>query len=251
MITLQELNGHLDSLLEPRAIRDYCPNGLQVEGKEEIGKIATAVSASLATIEKAVERGVDALIVHHGLYWEGVSPVVRGAMKRKLELLLSNGISLFGYHLPLDLHREVGNNWSAARDWGWDQLEPFGDYSGKPIGVRGIFTERLIDDFVKELEEYYGHPAHVAAGGPHRVRSAALVSGGAHRLLTEAVAAGVDCFITGSFDEVQWNMAKEEKIHFIALGHSATERVGPKALGRHLQATFGLPVEFLDLPNPF
>jgi len=246
MITLQALVDHLNLLLEPSAIDDYCPNGLQVEGAGKIGSIVTAVSASLETIESAVEAGVDALIVHHGIYWKGLSPCVTGVLKRKIELLLGSGISLLAYHLPLDVHREVGNNWAAARDLGWDGLEEFGSY-----GVRGEFSARSIDHFVKELEGYYEHAAHAALGGPKEVRSAALISGGSHRSLSEAVAAGVDCFITGSFDEPQWHIAREEGIHFLALGHSATERVGPRALAFHLGASFGIEADFLDLPNPF
>lgn len=246
MITLQELNEHLEALLEPEKVSDYCPNGLQVEGKREIRRMGTAVSASLATIEAAVEAGIDALIVHHGLYWKGLSPVICGPMRRKVALLLQNEISLFGYHLPLDMHREVGNNWSAARDLGWDSLDSF-----EEIGVKGRFSRRPIDQFVEELQRYYDHPAHVALGGESQVASAALISGGSHRSIGAAVAAGVDCFITGSFDEPQWHIAAEEGIHFIAMGHSASERVGPKALANHLGKSFDLAVEFLDLPNPF
>jgi dinuclear metal center YbgI/SA1388 family protein len=251
VITLQELIDHLDALLEPSQFDDFCPNGLQVEGGQKISSIGLAVSASLATIEAAVEAGVDALIVHHGIFWNNLSPCVTKVNYKKISLLLKNGISLLAYHLPLDAHQEVGNNWRAARDLGWDDLRPFDSRSKRPIGVQGRFTTRSIDSFVKELEAYYGHAAHVALGGPSRVSSAALISGGANRQLVDAIKAGVDCFITGSFDEPQWHMAFEENIHFIALGHSATERVGPRALGDHLSESFGLNARFLDIPNPF
>lgn len=251
MITLQELIDHLDALLEPSQFDDFCPNGLQIEGKREVTTLGVAVSASLATIQAAVEARVDALVVHHGIFWKNLSPCIVGVNRQKIELLLASGISLLAYHLPLDTHQEVGNNWRAARDLQWDSLAPFGKASGRPLGVQGRFTTRSIETLIQELEEYYGHPAHTALGGPSQVSSAAIVSGGANRMLADAVAAGVDCFVTGSFDEPQWHIAHEEGIHFIALGHSATERIGPRALGDHLAESFNLTARFLDLANPF
>lgn len=252
MITLQELIDHLDALLEPTQFDDFCPNGLQVQGKQEVSSIGVAVTASLATIEAAVEAGVDLLIVHHGIFWNNLSPCVTEVNYKKISLLLNSGISLLAYHLPLDAHQELGNNWRAARDLNWDDLRPFGPAkSGRPLGVQGRFTSRSIESLVEELEGYYGHKAHTALGGPARIGSAALCSGGANRMLADAVKAGVHCFITGSFDEPQWHMAYEEGIHFIALGHSATERVGPRALGDHLSQSFDLTAHFLDIPNPF
>ncbi|MCB1136156.1 MAG: Nif3-like dinuclear metal center hexameric protein [Chlamydiia bacterium] len=248
---LQELCDYLDSYLDCGAFSDYCPIGLQVEGKPNIQRIGTAVSACETAIEMAVEGGYDALIVHHGMFWSGDSYVVRGAKRRKLERLLDSGISLLGYHLPLDAHRDVGNNWKAARDMGWVDLEPFGIYKGNTIGVKGGFSPVAVDVFQAKLEAYYGHPAHCVYGGKREVSTAALISGGAHQQINEAVAAGVDCFITGSFDEPIWHIAKEEGINFFALGHANTETVGPKALGEHLASKFGVDVGFLDVPNPF
>jgi dinuclear metal center YbgI/SA1388 family protein len=230
---------------------DFCPNGLQVEGKEEISTFVTAVSASLSTIEAAVDAGADALVVHHGLFWKGDDPSIRGSKKRKLQLLLDHEISLYGFHLPLDAHPEVGNNWKAARDLGWANLSPFGEANGTMIGVKGYFPEVSIQNFVSHLEGYYEHNAHVALGGKNTIRSAALISGGGHKSILQAVKEGVDCFITGSFDEPIWHIAHEEGIHFIALGHAATEKIGPQALGDHLGHRFGIPHTFLDLPNPF
>lgn len=174
-----------------------------------------------------------------------------GTKKDKIALLLQAGVSLFAYHLPLDAHREVGNNWQAARDLGWENLEPFGEYYGTEIGVRGIFPARPIEKLIAEVEAYYGHTASTALGGKKSVASCALVSGGAYKELSKAAAIGAECYITGNFDEPAWNVAFEEKIHFLALGHSATEKVGPKALARHLAQHFGVPAEFLEIPNPF
>lgn len=251
MITRQDLCAYLDMFLQVPAFNDFCINGLQVEGKAEIFQAATAVSASLATIEKAVELNIDALIVHHGLFWKHDSHAVVGSKKKKLELLLKHDISLFAYHLPLDAHREVGNNWKAAMDMGWQQLEPFGIFDRMTIGVKGVFEPRSRDQLQKEIEQYYGHPAHNALGGKEIVNTAALISGGAYKSLSEAASAGIDCFITGNFDEPAWHQAFEEHINFLALGHSATERVGPIALAEHIQRVKQVPTTFIDVANPF
>jgi dinuclear metal center YbgI/SA1388 family protein len=247
----KDLENYLNNYLNVSTIKDYCPNGLQVEGKLDIHKAAVAVSASLDTIEQAVLADVDALIVHHGLFWERDPYPLIDVKKTKIELLLKNGISLFAYHLPLDAHQEIGNNWKAARDLGWENLQPFGEYNGTEIGVSGTFASKTIDKFVAEIENYYGHAATTALGGSQTISSCALISGGAYKELPQAAAKGFDCFITGNFDEPAWNMAHEKKIHFLALGHTATEKIGPKALGNHLSEVFGIPVTFLDTSNPF
>ncbi len=245
------LESYLNNYLNTATIKDYCPNGLQVEGKNEIHQVATAVSASLSTIQLAAEMGVDALITHHSLFWEkDPYPIIR-AKKEKIELLLQAGISLFAYHLPLDAHPEVGNNWHAARQLGWQNLQPFGEYYGTFIGVRGTFRPQPIEQLITAVETYYGHPATTALGGKKEISSAALISGGAYKEIPAAALAGVDCFITGNFDEPAWNLAHEEKIHFLALGHTATEKIGPKALATHLQKQFSIQAFFIDSSNPF
>lgn len=251
MIELADLCLYLDEFLQPAAFSDYCINGLQVEGSRKISKIATAVSASLQTIEVAAATGVQALLVHHGLLWHNDVPQVIGSKREKLKLLLSHGINLLAYHLPLDAHEKIGNNWKAARDMGWKNLTPFGFYKGIPIGVMGTVPLTSRDKFQKKLEEYYQHPATYALGGKEKIQKVALVSGGAYKSISEAALAGADCFITGNFDEPVWHQAFEEKINFYALGHSATERIGPKALGEHLEKRFEIKHQFLDIPNPF
>lgn len=251
MITLQDLCADLNNLLKPSLFADGCPNGLQVEGKKEIKTVVTAVSASLATIEMAIEAKADALIVHHGMFWNQDSYVVTGVKRQKLALLLKSGMSLLAYHLPLDAHQVHGNNWKAAIDLGWKNLEPFGMYKGIPIGVKGDFEAQDREAFVKHLEGYYGHKAYLAPGGSATVKSAALISGGAYRSLGEAVEAGVDCFITGNFDEPAWHQALEEKINFLALGHSHTEKVGPKSIAKYVHDELKVPCSFLDVENPF
>jgi len=252
MITLQEFCQYLNELLEVATITDqYCPNGLQVEGAASIEGIATSVTASLVAIEKAVKAGVQVLLVHHGMFWRHDSFEIIGVKRQKLRILLENNLSLVAYHLPLDVHQHYGNNWKAARDLGWDNLEPFAANNGFFLGVKGTFSPASRDTFRASLEEYYQHPAAVALGGKEQVSSAALVSGGAYRYLLEAASENVDCFVTGNFDEPAWHMAHEEKINFFALGHAATEKVGIRAIGTHLQQHFGVKNIFIDDVNPF
>jgi dinuclear metal center YbgI/SA1388 family protein len=245
-IILQQLRKHLDEYLKVAEFTDFCPNGLQVEGKKEIRKVATAVSLSIEVIEKSISKGIDALIVHHGLFWKGDSFVIDGAKRKKLELLLKHDISLFAYHLPLDAHRECGNNWKAAQDLGWEELVTFNE-----IGIMGRCPAMSLSQLTRKLEKYYDHPATVADGGGKKIERVALVSGGAYKDLKKAALAGADAFVTGNFDEPAWWVAREEGIHFLALGHSATERVGVVALAEHVKEQFSLKVEFLDIFNPF
>lgn len=245
-LCIQALANYLEEFLQPALFIDHCPNGLQIEGKKEIKKLAVAVSSDLETIKEAIHKEADALIVHHGLFWNKDSYPLLGTKKEKIKLLLENEVSLLAYHLPLDAHRDVGNNFVAAKEMGWKKLEPF-----ESIGVKGEFKEMSARAFQALLEKYYDHKAVSTLSGKKKVKSAALISGGAHREIYKAAAAGVDCFITGSFDEPIWHIAKEEKLHFFALGHSATERIGPKSLANHLRNRFKSEVFFIDIFNPF
>jgi dinuclear metal center YbgI/SA1388 family protein len=251
MITLQELCAYLDRLLQPTPVSDYCFNGMQVEGKKQIRKLATGVSANLATIQAAAAWGADALLVHHGMFWNQDSHRILGTKKEKLDILFKNDISLLAYHLPLDIHQELGNNWKAALDMGWSDLQPFCLYQGAFLGVKGRFKRQSREDFQKKLEDYYQHSAHAALGGKKEVETAGLISGGSYKFITQAINDQLDCFIAGNFDEPVWNQAFEEKINFYAMGHSATEKIGPKALGEHLCREFKLDYRFIDIYNPF
>jgi dinuclear metal center YbgI/SA1388 family protein len=251
MLTLKELRLYLDQLLPSNGLTDYGPNGLQVEGKKEVATLATAVSASLATIEAAVQQEVDALIVHHGMFWQRDSYVIQGTKRKKLQLLLQHGISLFAYHLPLDMHPQIGNNWKAAKDMEWFDLQPFGYIDRVPIGVKGRIALSSKEAFKGQLEAYYKHPAVCAWGGPEEIQTVALVSGGAYKTISEAAQEGIDAYVTGSFDEPVWHQAKEEGINFYALGHSATERIGPIALAQHLEQSLKIACSFIDIENPF
>ena len=243
----------LDELLQPSLYADSCPNGLQCEGKPHVLRIAAAVSATVTTIEEAVRRQVDLLLVHHGLFWKGDDQRVVAALQRKLKLLLTNEISVVAYHLPLDAHPLHGNNWGAAAALGWEACRPFGLYQGRPIGVGGSFSPRTREALRYQLESYYNHPAAIAYGGKEVVSSAALISGGAHRMIREAAAEGYDCFITGTSDEPVWHWAREEGvgINFFALGHSATERLGVQAIAKELASHFSIEQSFILDDNPF
>lgn len=243
---LSDFVEYLNRYLNRSLFEDFCPNGLQIEGKRRIEKAATAVSVTLETLERAADEGVDALVVHHGLFWNRDPYPLIGVKAKKIKLLLEKEISLLAYHLPLDAHPEIGNNWKAAKEMGWKELEPFGT-----IGVKGSFSEKPVGELVAQLESYYNHPAIQALGGKKMVQTAALISGGAYKELAAAAKEGVDCYITGNFDEPAWGVAFEEKIHFLALGHAATERIGPKALADHIQSQLKIKCQFLDIPNPF
>lgn len=246
MHCITDLLTHLNDYLQIALFSDYCPNGLQVEGKPQCVKVATAVSASENVINLAIDQKADLLIVHHGLFWNKDPYVITGPKRRKLKLLLESGLNLAAYHLPLDAHQEIGNNWKAARDLGWADLSSFWG-----IGVQGKVPKLSQADFQASLEKYYGQKASVVFGGKKAIETCALVSGGAYRQLEDAAKAGLDAFVTGNFDEPAWHMAHEEGINFYALGHAATEKVGPKALAQYLKESYGVEAFFIDEPNPF
>ena len=248
-----ELTSYLKNFFYIEGVEDFSYNGLQVEGKNRLLKVACAVSASVKTIEQAILAGVDALIVHHGIFWKGDSPYITGSLKKKLDLLLHNQISLYAYHLPLDMHREVGNNWRAAIELGWHDLEPFGKLKNHFIGVKAKILPQSPVEFRQMLESYYEHEATFALGGKDQISTVALISGGAYKSIREAAAENIDAFVTGNFDEPAWHMAFEEGagVNFYALGHSATERVGPRALAEQLKAELNLDCTFIDITNPF
>lgn len=241
---LKEFVSELNDYLQVNLFEDYCPNGLQVEGKEEVKSVALAVSASLYAIKKS--KNYDALLVHHGIFWNRDPYPIIGTKKEKIKTLLESDTSLLAYHLPLDAHEKLGNNYKAALDLGWKKLERFGN-----VGVKGTFKPIKAKDFRNKLEEYYGQKSHSILGGNETLSSAALISGGAYKELLNAKKAGVDAYITGSFDEPAYHQAHEENIHFFACGHAATEKIGVRALGEYIKKKWKLKVDFIDEPNPF
>lgn len=249
-MNIKELSAHLNQLLNIQSYADLVPNGIQVMNIGQIQNVATAVSADLATIEQAINRKANVLITHHGIFKNNETTTLQDSKYLKIKKLLEHNIGLLTYHLPLDAHQTVGNNWKAAQDLGWQNLQPFGEYSGKAIGVRGNFHSIDSYQFKKQLENYYSNNAVVVIV-KQTVSSAALISGAADKSIMQAVHAGVDCFITGNVDEPVWYTAHEEHINFYGLGHAATEKVGPKALAQYLQTELGLSAFFIDTKNPF
>lgn len=251
MTSLRDLADASNELLSCHLFKDFCTNGIQVGSSRTIKKLGLAVSPTLAAIEEVIAHGCDALLVHHGLFWNHDSHVIEGTRQKKLAALLKADVGLLAYHLPLDAHKEVGNNWGAFMEMGFEKLAPFGKYNDQTIGVRAEMPPTPIEEVIAKLEKYYGQKAHASLGGPKLVRTIGLISGGAYKSVLEAAAAGLDCYVTGSFDEPAWYWAQEEKIHFLAMGHSATETIGPRRLGAWLAKRFGLETHFVKPANPF
>jgi dinuclear metal center YbgI/SA1388 family protein len=249
-ISRDALVSHLDEYLDSRG-RDYGPNGLQVEGREEIRKIVTGVSACRELFVRAREAGADAVLVHHGLFWEGMPRTLTGFQYRRVAELIRGEMSLIAYHLPLDRHAEIGNNAIAGRDFGLTGMESFGEHDGLPIGFKGRFPSPISSaELVERCRRIYGQEPLAFLSGPDPVRSLGIISGGAQRELYDAIADGLDAYITGEVSEWVMNVAKEAGIHYLAAGHYATERLGVRALGEHLAERFGIEAEFIDVPNP-
>jgi dinuclear metal center YbgI/SA1388 family protein len=245
-----ELVAYLDDLLDA-AGEDYCPNGLQVAGRPRIRRLITGVSACLELFVKAREKEADAVLVHHGIFWKGDSPVLTGIQYRRVRELILGELNLIAYHLPLDRHAELGNNALAVRAYGLVDLQPFSFYAGKPVGFAGRFPEALTAaELVRRTAEIFGQEPLLLGAGPDPVRSLALISGAAPKGLHEAIDAGYDAYLSGEATEWVSNVAREAGVHYLAAGHHATERLGVRALGEHLAQRFGIDVEFFDVPNP-
>ena len=251
MIGLSALVAYLDQLLDASRGRDYCPNGLQVEGWDEVRKVVTGVSACHELFVRAREAGADAVLVLHGIFWEGMPRVLTGFQRRRVAELIHGEMSLLAYHLPLDRHPELGNNALAGRGFGLTDLEPFGFHEGLPIGFKGRFPEPVsAAGLVERCRRVYQQEPLAFLEGPDPVRTLGIISGGAQRELYAAIDDGLDAYITGEASEWVMNVARESKVHYLAAGHYATERLGIRALGEHLRDRFDLDVEFIDVPNP-
>lgn len=230
---------------------DVSPNGLQVEGQAHVARIATAVSADQKTIHAAIQAGCQALIVHHGLLWERSPMRLVGPMAQRVRLLMEANISLLAYHLPMDLQPQIGNNWKAALDLGLAQLTPFGSSNGLRIGVVGECAAASPEQWRQQLQQYYGNTARHAPADVQNITRVAILSGGGHRWIEEAAEAGCQALVTGTVDEPQWHQARELGVHLFALGHAATERIGPRALARWLSEQTPCEAIFLEDDNPF
>lgn len=250
-VTRDDLVAYLDEYLSASEGADMAPNGLQVEGAREIRKIVTGVSACHELFVEAARLGAQAVLVHHGIFWDGMPRQLVGWQFRRVEALVRADLNLLAYHLPLDRHPEVGNNAVAATRLGLVDLQPFGEYKGLPVGFRGRFPESVpADELLSRAESLYGQQPLAFAHGSERVATVGVVSGGAQSEIHQAIGAGLDAYITGEVSEWVMNIAREAGIHFLACGHYATECLGVQALGDHLADRYGIEVEFVDIPNP-
>ena len=244
----EQLVEYLDELLQPAKFRDYCPNGLQVEGRSEVARIVAGVTASQALLDVAVARGADAVIVHHGYFWNGEDGRVAGIRRQRLKTLLVNDISLLAYHLPLDAHPGLGNNATLAAHLGWLPEGRFGDQDIAWLGrlaaplAAGELAARIAAGLAR---------VPLLAGDPERpVHRIGWCTGAAQDCFEEAVARGVDAFVSGEISEQTVHLARESGVPYLACGHHATERYGIAALAGHLSRNCGLQCEFVDLDNP-
>ena len=248
---LSELVSYLDEILNSSEFKDYGPNGLQVEGKKEIKKIVTGVSSCVELFHAAVEKNADAVIVHHGIFWDGQPSILTKSRKERITPLIKNDISLIAYHLPLDAHPEFGNNAGLSAALDLKNLRPFAEFKGKSIGFIGEFEKNFSAEAVlKKIKEKINPQSTLYDFGPENIKTVAVCSGGAQNSFHEAIEKGADLFITGEQSEWVYHVAREEKVHYVSAGHHATERFGVKLLGKHIQDKFNLDVEFIDIYNP-
>ena len=254
-VARQVIESHLAELLGADGYKDYGPNGLQVEGRAQVGKLVSGVTASLAFIDAAIAAGADALLVHHGLFWRGQDGRVVGWMRQRLGRLLAHDISLFAYHLPLDGHAELGNNAQLGARLGLRADARFGDQALGFVGGFAAPTEPgqpapTALSLAATVHDRLGRAPVLLPGDGRPLRRVAWCTGGAQGYFEDAIAAGADAFITGELSEPQAHVARETGVAFLACGHHATERYGAPAVGEHLARQFGLVHQFIDIDNP-
>ena len=247
-----ELEQILNALLKPELIKDYCPNGLQIEGVAKVNKIVTGVTATQALIEQAVLKNADAIIVHHGYFWKNESYVIRGMKYQRIKALIENNINLFAYHLPLDIHAELGNNAQLAKLLDIDVKGPLEVGNSLSVAIHGEFAQAITGaELSTRLTDKLNRQClHIAPESNKSIRRIAWCTGGGQDYIELAAEQGFDAFISGEASEKTTHIAKEMDIHFFAAGHHATERYGVKALGEHLTKTYSIDVEFIDIDNP-
>ncbi len=254
-VSTQQLANWLDATLQVQRFKDYCPNGLQVEGKASISHIITGVSATQALLEAAIEQNADAVLVHHGWFWKNENPCIRGPKRKRLALALRHDLNVFAYHLPLDAHPTLGNNAQLARVLG---LEPDRDSEGKPLtcGPDGLVwlgrcnPRKTLEELENSIFNALQRRPLIVGNTQQKIQRIAWCTGGAQSMLEAAVDAGADAYITGEASEPTYHLAQETGTAFIAAGHHATERYGVQALGAAIAREFGIRVDFIDIDNP-
>lgn len=243
---------YLNQLLKPEQIKDYAPNGLQIQGCEEITKIVTGVTASKALIDLAIVEKADALIVHHGYFWKNEPYVIRGMKHSRIKALIENDINLFAYHLPLDIHPTLGNNAQLASLLNIEVTGPLELENSLSIAIQGQLSDIMSGDDLAVFinKKLHRECLHIAPPSNKKIKTVAWCTGGGQDYIELAAEQGIDAFISGEVSEKTTHIAKEMDIHFFAAGHHATERYGVKALGEHIAKEQGLNVVFIDIDNP-
>jgi len=247
-----DLERYLIELLKPEQIKDFAPNGLQIEGSKSINKIVTGVTANQALIDIAIAEKADAILVHHGYFWKNESYVIRGMKHKRIKALLENNISLFAYHLPLDIHPTLGNNAQLAQLFDIETTGPL--ELGNPVSVamQGVLNSPLTGDSLAKVinSKLHRKCLHIQAPSNKVIKTVAWCSGGGQNFIELAAEQEVDAFISGEVSEQTTHIAREMDIHFFAAGHHATERYGIKALGEHITKELDINVVFADVDNP-
>ncbi len=251
MVHRRDFQAYLQRQLDPDGLADYCPNGLQVEGRASITHLVTGVTASQRFLTDAIAAGADAVLVHHGYFWKGEPAPITGMKAARIRLLLTHDINLFAWHLPLDVHPQWGNNAQLAA-----ALDMTPETPAMAGGVPGLLWSGTLDrpmrldEFADRLAERLGQPPVRVEVGDRPIQRLAWCSGGGQRFIADAAALGVDAYLSGEISEPTAHEARELGLHYLAAGHHATERGGVQALGEHLAAHFGISHQFIDDPNP-
>ncbi|WP_420474845.1 Nif3-like dinuclear metal center hexameric protein [Noviherbaspirillum sp. ST9] len=249
-INREEFARYIEQTLDINRFRDYCPNGLQVEGRPHIRKLVTGVTASLALLEAAADTGADAVLVHHGYFWRGEDPRVVGPKQRRLKLLLTRDINLFAYHLPLDMHAEFGNNAQLAMHLGLVADGRFGENDLGWLGMPSNADVSTVGALALQVEERLGRAPLLIGDPAQPLKRVGWCTGAAQNMLGDAIAAGASVYLSGEVSEPTVHLAREAGVAYLACGHHATERFGVQALGRHLASHFGIEHCFIDIANP-
>lgn len=251
MTTLNTLVNYCDTLLDSARFNDYCPNGLQIEGQHDIKKIVTGVTACQALIERAIAAKADAILVHHGYFWKHENPCLVGNKGQRIKTLCQHNISLIAYHLPLDVHPELGNNQQLAKQLNLIVNGILNTGNPPALALQGQPPQPMAGtEFAAHLQTKLGrNPLHIP-GKAEKIQRLGWCTGAAQDYIDYAIAAGLDAFLTGEVSERTTHSAREAGIHFFAAGHHATERYGIQALGQHLAQQFNIVHEFVDIDNP-
>ncbi len=250
-ISLDTVVQDLYSLLRPEDYKDYCPNGLQIEGRPLINKLVTGVTASQAFIEAAIIQKADAILVHHGYFWQGEKAEITGIKKQRIKTLLENDISLLAYHLPLDAHPKYGNNVQLGSLLGFKIVDDLYPKQKSKVGLIGeLVNPCSSDEMKKQLLAKLNRESFHVPGKTDLIKTIAWCTGSAQHFIERAHEAGADAYLSGEISEQTVHFAREAGIHFFAAGHHATERYGVQAVGNYLAEKYSIEHVFVDIDNP-